>query len=94
MLSTRGPRSGSKGRGLAFVFVVLLALFATRRWLVQECAFGGGMGGDYTTCACLGVEWEEYDHRPADGPRKTWCVGLVMDRTCYPYTGRLNNACE
>jgi hypothetical protein len=32
------------------------------------------------------VEWELYDARPADGPHRTVCIGLVRSRTCYRMT--------
>jgi hypothetical protein len=56
-------------------------------FLVSECAFGGNMGARYMTCECWGVEWELYDGRPADGPHKSVCIGLVRSRTCYQMTG-------
>jgi hypothetical protein len=68
----------------ALVVVAAGALAAVR--LVRECAFGGGMGARDQTCRCLGVEWVLYDHRPADGPRKSICVGLVRSRTCHQFT--------
>ncbi len=55
--------------------------------LVRECAYGGGMGAAYKTCQCLGIEWELYDSRPADGPRKTICLGIVQSTTCYRFDG-------
>ncbi len=55
--------------------------------LVSVCADGGSMGGRYRTCGCLGLEWELYDRTPADGPRRTLCLGLVRSRTCYRTTG-------
>ena len=67
----------------ALVPAVSLAAFL----LVSECAYGGGMGAHYKTCECLGVEREVYDARPADGPHKTVCVGIVRSRTCYRMTG-------
>jgi hypothetical protein len=66
---------------LAAAVVVAGALF------IRECASGGGMGAAYTTCECLGLEWELYDRRPADGPRKTLCLGIVRSRTCYRFDG-------
>jgi len=51
--------------------------------LVHECTYGGGMGARYKTCGCLGIEWGRYDSRPADGPRKTICIGIVQSTTCY-----------
>ena len=67
----------------AIVLAVLLAAFL----LVSECAYGGGMAARYKTCECLGVERALYDARPADGPHKTLCVGIVRSRTCYRMTG-------
>lgn len=54
---------------------------------IRECAYGGGMGASYKTCNCLGIEWELYDARPVDGPRKTICFGLVQSTTCYRFDG-------
>ena len=60
---------------------------AAAGWLlVSECADGGGMAALYRTCRCLGVEWELYDRRPADGPHRTLCIGIVRARTCYRTT--------
>jgi len=68
--------------------VLVVALYAGAGfWLVRECAYGGGMGAAYKTCECLGIEWELYDSRPADGPRKTICIGIVQSRTCYRFDG-------
>ncbi|MGH7353196.1 MAG: hypothetical protein ACRELS_01280 [Candidatus Rokuibacteriota bacterium] len=67
--------------------VVLAAVGLAALLLVSECAYGGNMGARYKTCECLGVEWELYDARPADGPHKTVCVGMVRARTCYQMTG-------
>jgi hypothetical protein len=53
----------------------------------RECAFGGGMPGWYRDCTCRGLERVDYDHTPADGPRRTVCFGLVTARTCYRYQG-------
>jgi hypothetical protein len=74
-------------RSLRMVLVVLAAGVVSGCLLVSECAFGGNMGARYRTCECLGVEWELYDRRPADGPHKTVCIGLVRARTCYQMTG-------
>jgi hypothetical protein len=62
------------------------AIVAVAWFLVSECAGGGGMAAPYQTCRCLGVEWELYDRRPADGPHRTLCVGVVRTRTCYRIT--------
>ncbi len=44
------------------------------------------MGARDRTCDCLGVERTLYDRRPADGPRQSLCVGVVLSRTCYRVT--------
>jgi len=75
--------SGRLRVALGVVAALVLAAFL----LVSECAYGSGMGGRYKTCECLGVERELYDARPADGPHKTVCVGIVRSRTCYRMTG-------
>ena len=72
---------------LGVVTTLVLAVSLAAFLLVSECAYGGGMGARYTTCQCLGVERELYDARPADGPHKTVCVGIVRSRTCYRMTG-------
>ena len=64
--------------------LLALALWAVAVFLlIHECTYGGGMGARYKTCECLGIEWERYDSRPADGPRKTICIGIVQSTTCY-----------
>ena len=74
---------GALGIAVALVLGVSLAVFL----LVSECAHGVGMAARYRTCECLGAERELYDTRPADGPHRTGCVGLVRSRTCYQMTG-------
>ncbi len=54
-------------------------------FLVRVCADGGSMGSAYQTCECRGVEWELYDRMPADGPRRTICVGIVESRACHRF---------
>jgi hypothetical protein len=66
---------------------VLAAGIAGAYLLVSECASGGAMAARYRTCRCAGVEWELYDRRPADGPHRTVCLGLVRARTCYETAG-------
>jgi len=66
-------------RVLAFATAVGLAACL----LLSECASGGGMGAAYKICDCLGVEWQLYDRRPADGPRRTICLGIIRSTTCY-----------
>jgi len=77
--------SVSRRLGVALGAVAALTLSAVL--LVSECAYGGDMGARYKTCECLGLEWELYDVRAADGPHKTVCVGIVRSRTCYRMTG-------
>jgi len=67
--------------------VVLAVVGLAALLLVRECAYGGNMGARYKTCRCFGIEWELYDARPADGPHKTVCVGIITSRTCYRMTG-------
>lgn len=69
------------------IAIVLLVLGAIGALIIHTCVSGGGMGASYQTCECLGIEWELYDRRPADGPRKTLCLGLVRARTCYRFEG-------
>src|SRR5215510_6180572 len=64
--------------------VVFCALLATVVYfLVHDCAVGGAMGGRYRDCRCGGLEWPVFDHKTDDGPRRTLCLGLVAERTCY-----------
>ncbi len=72
---------------LGVVAALALAVSLAALLLLRECAFGGDMGARYKTCQCLGVERELYDARPADGPHKTVCVGIIRSRTCYRMTG-------
>jgi hypothetical protein len=53
--------------------------------LVRVCADGGAMGSAYRSCRCRGVEWELYDRTPADGPRRTVCLGWVESKTCHQF---------
>lgn len=69
------------------VFVALAAGALAAYLLIHECAYGGGMGARDRTCECLGVEWQLYDRRPADGPRRSLCLGIVASRSCYRMTG-------
>lgn len=75
------------------VVLVVLAVVVAGALLIRECAYGGGMGAAYKTCECLGIEWELHDSRPADGPRKTMCVGIVRSATCYQTEGGPIVAC-
>jgi hypothetical protein len=53
--------------------------------LIQVCADGGAMGSAYRTCECRGFEWQVYDRTPADGPRRTLCVGVLHSKTCHRF---------
>jgi hypothetical protein len=81
-------------RRLLVLGLVLLALVAAGSLLVDECAYGGGMGAAYRTCSCLGLERQLYDRTAADGPRRTICAGLVRSRTCYQFQGGPQVPCE
>jgi hypothetical protein len=74
-------RARFRAAGLA-VLAGTLALL-----LVRTCADGGNMGARDQTCECLGREWLLYDARPADGPRRTICIGIIRSWTCYRMTG-------
>jgi hypothetical protein len=65
--------------------VVILILVFLGVVLINECAFGGGMAAAYKNCECLGKEWELYDQTPADGPRKTLCLGIIRSTSCFSY---------
>lgn len=69
--------------GRALLIAGALAVLAAL--LVRTCADGGGMGAAYRTCECVGAEWQLYDRRPFDGPRRTVCVGIVRSTTCYRF---------
>ena len=75
------PRSRKLILSASCLFIVMAAGFL----LVNECAYGGGMAASYKDCDCLGYEWELYDQTPADGPRRTICLGVVRSVTCYRY---------
>ena len=68
--------------GLPLVLVVA-AYFA----FIRVCSYGGGMAAAYTECKCRGFEWLLYDHTPADGPRKSLCIGIVVSRRCLQFMG-------
>jgi hypothetical protein len=72
----------------ALAAVLLLAFL-----LVHECAYGGGMGAQYKACDCRGIEWLLYDRTPADGPRKTICLGRVRSTTCFRFMEGPEIAC-
>ncbi len=63
-----------------------MALIALGFFLVtNECAYGGAMAGEYKDCECMGYEYQLFDQTPADGPRKTICIGLITETTCYEF---------
>ena len=65
------------------VLAGLAVLAAAWLLLVHDCASGGAMAGAYRACTCSGYEWVEFDRTPADGPRRTVCLGWVTSRTCF-----------
>ena len=82
-----------RSRVLRIGLLVGLLLFAARAAFVHECAYGAGMGAAYRTCDCAGIEWVLYDRTPADGPRRTLCLGIVESTTCYTNMGGLETDC-
>jgi hypothetical protein len=80
-------------RPSAIAALVGLLLVVAWAMLVHVCAHGAGMGAAYRTCDCAGFEWELYDRTPADGPRKTLCLGIVRSTTCYTNMGGLEVDC-
>ena len=72
-------------RSVLLVVAALMAVVGLGLVLIRVCADGGAMGSAYQTCQCTGFEWEVYDRTPADGPRRTVCVGFVRSRTCHQF---------
>ena len=62
--------------------VLAAGLFTLGWFLIRICADGGAMGSAYQTCECTGLEWQVYDRTAADGPRRTFCFGILRSRTC------------
>ena len=77
-------------RTILIVVVLFLLLVSVT---VRVCADGGAMAAAYQTCECRGCEWMLYDRTPADGPRRTLCLGLVRSWTCYQSRGGPPVAC-
>jgi hypothetical protein len=67
------------------IISALLIFMAAGFLFVNECAYGGAMASSYKDCDCLGYEWEQYDQTPADGPRRTICIGVVLSWTVNRY---------
>ena len=72
-------------RHLRTAVVIVLGVVALGLGMIRICADGGAMAGAYRTCECRGLEWQLYDRTPADGPRRTLCLGLIKSRTCYQF---------
>ena len=67
--------------GIIGVVVIALGVFV----FINECAFGGAMAGVYKDCVCKGYEIQLFDQTEADGPRKTICIGIITETTCYQF---------
>lgn len=80
-------------RRLVVSGAVLAAAAVLALLLVHVCADGGAMGAAYRTCDCRGLEWELYDRMPADGPRRTLCLGFVVSTTCHQFRDGPVTAC-
>ena len=72
-----------RAKRIVMLLLVVLVLMASGLLLINECAYGGGMGAAYKSCDCFGREWQLYDQTAADGPRQTVCIGVVQSTTCY-----------
>ena len=96
------PIASALGRASDFFWNlrrVLLALLGVIVLIVgfmvfqNECAFGGAMGEAYRDCDCRGKELQLFDHTPADGSRKTVCIGIIRSVTCYEFRGGPETEC-
>jgi hypothetical protein len=65
--------------------IISTAGLAVAAATIRICADGGAMASRYRSCECRGFEWVLYDRTPADGPRRTLCLGLVRSRTCHQF---------
>ncbi len=74
-----------RSKKIVILILTIVVFIAVGLLLINECAYGGGMGASYRRCDCLGTEWELYDQTAADGPRKTVCIGIVQSTQCYQY---------
>lgn len=72
-----------RARLLLVALLVGLLLLTLGLAFIRVCADGGAMASAYRTCDCRGLEWEVYDRTPADGPRRTLCLGVLRSATCY-----------
>ena len=75
---------------MPIVIAIALGLFIYN----NVCAYGGGMAARYKDCECMGYEHQLFDQTPADGPRKTVCIGIITETTCYEFLGGPEKACE
>jgi hypothetical protein len=74
-------------RRIVVAITALVAFAGLALVFVRVCADGGAMASIYQTCECSGIEWERYDRTPADGPRRTLCIGLIRSTTCHQFRG-------
>jgi len=81
-------------KALRITLVAIMALTVLALLLIRTCASGGGMGAAYRTCECRGYEWVLYDRTPADGARKTLCIGIVQSVTCFQSMGGPHVPCD
>jgi hypothetical protein len=79
---------------LVILLAIVLVLITLGLLLINECAFGGGMGASYKSCDCIGMEWELYDQTAADGPRKTVCIGIVQSTSCFMFMSGPRTECD
>lgn len=79
---------------LAGTLILVAGLLTLGLFLVRVCADGGAMGSAYQTCQCTGLEWQVYDRTPADGPRRTLCLGILRSRTCLQWMNGQEVPCQ
>lgn len=77
---------------MPLVLIIILALMSVL--FINECSFTAGMGAAYKTCDCGGIEWLQYDRTPADGPRRTVCLGIVRSANCFRNMNGPEVACD
>lgn len=83
-----------KSKRILVPLAIILALALMSVLFVNECSFTAGMGSAYKTCDCAGYEWLQYDRTPADGPRRTICLGIVRSVDCFRSVGEPEVACD
>ncbi len=92
-ISARKQLSSAVGVALRLSASLAIVIVVLALALIRRCADGGAMAGVYQSCDCRGFEWQQYDRTAADGPRRTFCLGLVRSRTCYQFRSGPETPC-